>query len=75
MAAGPLALRFPIRSRAHTHIHTHACAHTWQMGRRTWVGGKITAQWDKGSPYRIRLEDGSDTWAPMDEDKVIRAAN
>ena len=44
------------------------------MGLRKWVAGKIAAQWDKGSPYRIRLEDGTDTWAPVDKDTVIRAA-
>lgn len=44
------------------------------MGPRKWVDGEIIALWDKGSPYRIRLEDGSDTWAPVDSDSVIRKA-
>ena len=31
-------------------------------------------EWDKGHPYRIKLEDGRQIWAPMDQDAVVRKA-
>ncbi len=34
----------------------------------------MLAQWDEGNPYRVRLHDGKEIWAPMDEDALIREA-
>jgi hypothetical protein len=44
------------------------------VGVKKWKEGKVIAQWDNGNPYRIELDDGTNIWAPMDEDVVIRAA-
>lgn len=44
------------------------------MGPNTWKLGTVLKQWDDGNPYRIRLEDGTQIWAPVDDDVVIREA-
>jgi G3E family GTPase len=36
--------------------------------------GKILKQWDDGNAYRIRLDDGTEVWAPVDVDVYVRAA-
>lgn len=45
-----------------------------KVGANTWKLGKVLKQWDDGNPYRIKLEDGTQIWAPMDDDVVIREA-
>jgi len=37
-----------------------------------WSKGKVIAIWDDGNPYRVRLDDGEECWAPVDSDKFIR---
>ena len=45
-----------------------------------WQSGTVIAHWDKGNPYRIRLDtvmpDGKphEIWAPMDINECVRAA-
>jgi G3E family GTPase len=39
-----------------------------------WLKGEVLAQWDKGHPYRLKLADGRQIWAPMDQDHVVRRA-
>lgn len=36
--------------------------------------GKVVQQWDDGNAYRIKLDDGTEVWAPVDVDNYIRAA-
>jgi G3E family GTPase len=36
--------------------------------------GKVIKLWDDGNAYRIRLDDGTDVWAPVDIDDYVRAA-
>lgn len=40
-----------------------------------WVKGKVIGTWDDGNPYRIELEDGSNTnvWGPIDTDEYVKA--
>ncbi len=35
--------------------------------------GKVLRQWDEGNAYRVRLSNGTEVWAPIDEDGFIRA--
>lgn len=37
-----------------------------------WTKGRVIALWDEGNPYRVRLDDGEECWAPVDEDTFIR---
>jgi len=39
----------------------------------TFRRGKILKQWDDGNAYRIRLNDGTEVWAPIDIDNYVRA--
>jgi G3E family GTPase len=34
--------------------------------------GKVLRHWDEGNAYRVRLADGTEVWAPIDEDGFIR---
>ena len=34
--------------------------------------GKILKQWDDGNAYRIKLNDGTEVWAPIDIDVYVR---
>ena len=38
-----------------------------------WVQGKIVKRWDEGNPYRVQLFNGTEIWAPIDDDVCIRA--
>jgi len=38
-----------------------------------WANAKIIATWDDGNPYRIELEDGTNVWGPIDDDRFVRA--
>jgi hypothetical protein len=38
-----------------------------------WSNAKIIATWDDGNPYRIELEDGTNVWGPIDDDRFVRA--
>lgn len=38
-----------------------------------WTNGTVLGQWDEGNPYRIKLEDGTEVWAPEDTDGFVRA--
>jgi len=35
--------------------------------------GKVIRQWDEGHAYRVKLCTGVDVWAPIDDDRFIRA--
>eukprot|EP00931_Biecheleriopsis_adriatica_P050155 TRINITY_DN29027_c0_g1_i1.p1 TRINITY_DN29027_c0_g1~~TRINITY_DN29027_c0_g1_i1.p1 ORF type:complete len:439 (-),score=90.46 TRINITY_DN29027_c0_g1_i1:115-1269(-) len=37
-----------------------------------WVRGTVIELWDEGNPYRVRLQDGEECWAPVDTDQFIR---
>lgn len=39
-----------------------------------WKKGKVMKLWDDGNVYRIRLDDGTQVWAPVDVDGYVRAA-
>lgn len=39
----------------------------------SWKAGKIIALWDDGNPYRIGLNDGTNVWGPMDDDRFVVA--
>eukprot|EP00403_Amphidinium_massartii_P034328 CAMPEP_0178432886 /NCGR_PEP_ID=MMETSP0689_2-20121128/32622_1 /TAXON_ID=160604 /ORGANISM="Amphidinium massartii, Strain CS-259" /LENGTH=387 /DNA_ID=CAMNT_0020054899 /DNA_START=21 /DNA_END=1184 /DNA_ORIENTATION=+ len=36
--------------------------------------GTVLKQWDEGNSYRVRLENGLECWAPIDNDMFIRKA-
>ena len=38
----------------------------------SWEKGKILKQWDDGNAYRIRLDSGTEVWAPLDIDAYVR---
>src|SRR5690606_9970265 len=39
-----------------------------------YVQGTVAKQWEEGNPYRIKLVNGGEVWAPIDADEFIRAA-
>lgn len=39
----------------------------------SWKAGKILKHWDEGNCYRIRLNDGTEVWGPIDDDQFVRA--
>jgi len=52
----------------------------WGLGHQVecrvdggYTPGEIIKLWDNGNAYRIRLKDGMEVWAPIDEDVFIRA--
>lgn len=38
-----------------------------------WRDGEVIAHWDEGNSYRVKLDDGTEVWAPVDIDGYIRA--
>lgn len=34
--------------------------------------GAVIKQWDQGNPYRIRLDNGTEVFGPLDDDRVVR---
>jgi G3E family GTPase len=36
--------------------------------------GVVIALWDNGNPYRIKLNNGTEVWGPVDDDRLVRAA-
>merc|ERR1719389_341229 len=44
-------------------------------GGRAFMPGKVIRHWDELNAYRIKLEDGDEVWAPIDEDGFIKAAS
>ena len=56
-------LRFPVGTRVECNMGRH------------FASGTVTAHWDDGKPYRVKLEvDGMDVFAPKDDDRFIRKA-
>lgn len=39
----------------------------------SWKKGEIIKHWDDGNAYRIKLNDSSNVWAPVDIDEYVRA--
>jgi len=37
-----------------------------------WSKGQIIKEWDEGNAYRIRLDNGTEVWAPVDDDRFVR---
>jgi len=37
-----------------------------------WERGAVMRLWDEGNPYRVRLHNGDECWAPVDSDTFIR---
>lgn len=54
-------LRFAVGNQVECHIESG------------WAKGKVIKRWDDGNPYRIRLTNGTEIWAPIDDDACIRA--
>lgn len=52
-------------------MHMHPCS---QVAEAKWKLGEVIKQWDEGNPYRVRLADGTEIWAPVDDDVAIRSA-
>ncbi|CAE7382966.1 CBWD2 [Symbiodinium natans] len=38
-----------------------------------WTKGTILKVWDDGNPYRIKLDNGTEVWAPDDSDDFVRS--
>jgi len=38
----------------------------------SWALGKVVKVWDKGNPYRIKLQNGEEVWGPVDTDEFVR---
>merc|ERR550517_912656 len=38
-----------------------------------YTAGQVIKLWDQGNAYRVRLKDGMEVWAPIDEDVFIRS--
>lgn len=37
-----------------------------------WMDGNVFKLWEEGNPYRIRLDDGSQLWVPIDTNEFVR---
>jgi len=53
----------------------------WKVGQRVeanvsrgYSPGEIIKTWDAGNAYRIRLDIGVECWAPIDDDRFVRAS-
>jgi G3E family GTPase len=44
------------------------------LGKNSWQEGEVIKLWDEGNAYRVRLINGEDIWAPIDEDDCITKA-
>lgn len=55
--AGPL--RFGVGTRVRAKV------------RGGWSLGEISAQWEGGNPYRIKMDDGREVFGPVDDDRVV----
>ena len=58
---GPHTMRFRLGQRVEAHFHD-----SYQPGR-------VVKLWDERNAYRIRLDQGTDVWAPADHDSCVRA--
>ena len=38
-----------------------------------WTPGHIVRLWDEGNPYRIKLNDGTEVWGPIDDDDFVKS--
>jgi len=37
-----------------------------------WTNGVVIKEWDEGNAYRIRLHNGTEVWAPIDDDRYVK---
>ena len=58
----------------HVRSRVYASIPKPQVAEATWKLGEVIKQWDDGNPYRVRLDDGTEIWAPVDSDVAIREA-
>jgi G3E family GTPase len=52
-------LRFPIGTKVEANVGQ-------------WMIGTVLKQWDDGNAYRIKLDNGTECWAPVDFDAYVR---
>lgn len=45
-----------------------------RSGKKGYMPGKVIRHWDEYNAYRIKLENGDEVWAPIDEDNFVKAA-
>lgn len=43
-------------------------------GSKGWKKGTIIKQWDDQAAYRVRLDNGTEVYAPIDSDVCVKAA-
>jgi len=55
-------LRFPIGTKVFANVD------------QGYAPATIIGHWDDCRAYRIRLEDGDEVWAPLDDDRFVKAA-
>jgi len=61
-------LRFPVGSKAQANL-----GQIMGYGIDKYVEVTIVKHWDNCKPYRIRLDDGDEGWADVDDDSIIKA--
>ncbi|KAM3574804.1 hypothetical protein VYU27_003229 [Nannochloropsis oceanica] len=57
----------PLRFEVGTRVRCHVDENQWELG-------EVIKQWNDGNPYRVRLHNGIEIWAPIDNDGAIRLA-
>jgi len=44
-----------------------------RVGHEAVVSGEIIRTWENGNAYRVKLDNGEQVWAPMDDDHFVKA--